>query len=93
MDTIRRAHFLQKLSVREIARRLNVSRKTVRKAIETEEPVFTYTRVAEPKPTLGDHARAHRHPELRERTMADVVEDEKAALMRTRRRRSTASTL
>ena len=31
---IRRAHFVQKLSVREIARRLHVSRKTVRKAIE-----------------------------------------------------------
>src|SRR3546814_3060926 len=29
-----------------------------------------------------DHARAHRHPELRERTVADVFEDEKAALMR-----------
>ncbi len=55
---IRRAHFVQKLSVREIARRLHVSRKTVRKAIETEEPVFTYTRVAEPKPKLGGHAAA-----------------------------------
>src|SRR3546814_14167017 len=29
-----------------------------------------------------DHARAHRHPELRERTVADVFEDEKASLMR-----------
>ena len=55
---IRRAHFVQKLSVREIARRLHVSRKTVRKAIEAEEPVFTYTRVAEPKPKLGGHAAA-----------------------------------
>jgi DNA-binding transcriptional regulator YiaG len=30
---IRRAHFVQKLSVQEFARRLHVSRKTVRKAI------------------------------------------------------------
>ena len=51
---IRRVHFVQKLSVREIARRLHVSRK----AIETEEPVFTYTRVAEPRPKLGGHAAA-----------------------------------
>ena len=29
-----------------------------------------------------EHARAHRHPELRERTIADVFEDEKPALMR-----------
>ena len=50
---IRRAHFVQKLSVREIARRLHVSRKTVRKAIEAEEPVFTYTRVAEAQAEAG----------------------------------------
>ncbi|MFQ8434070.1 Mu transposase domain-containing protein, partial [Amaricoccus sp. W119] len=29
-----------------------------------------------------EHARAHRHPELRDRTVADVFEDEKPALMR-----------
>lgn len=29
-----------------------------------------------------EHARAHRHPELRERTVEDVFEDEKPALMR-----------
>ena len=55
---IRRAHFVQKLSVREIARRLHVSRKTVRKAIEADDAAFTYTRVAEPKPKLGGHAAA-----------------------------------
>ncbi len=55
---IRRAHFVQKLSVREIACRLHVSRKTVCKAIETEESAFTYTRIAEPRPKLGRHAAA-----------------------------------
>lgn len=29
-----------------------------------------------------DHARVHRHPELRDRTIADVFENEKLALMR-----------
>src|SRR3546814_4688632 len=29
-----------------------------------------------------EHANAHRHPELRDRTIADVFEDEKLALMR-----------
>ena len=33
---IRRSYFVQRQSVREIARRLHVSRKTVRKAIEAE---------------------------------------------------------
>ncbi len=61
---IRRAHFVQKLSVREIARRLHVSRKTVRKAIEAEDAAFTHTRVAEPRPKLGGHAAALESPSL-----------------------------
>lgn len=55
---IRRAHLVQKLSVREIARRLHVSRKTVRKTIDADGAEFTYTRVAPLKPRLGDHAAA-----------------------------------
>ena len=39
---IRRAYFVQRQSVREIARRLHVSRKTVRKAIEAEDGKFSY---------------------------------------------------
>jgi DNA-binding GntR family transcriptional regulator len=50
---IRRAHFVQKLSVREIARRLHVSRKTVRKAIEAEDGTFSYEREVQPMPRLG----------------------------------------
>src|SRR3546814_13145245 len=55
---IRRAHFVQKLSVREIARRLHVSRKTVRKAIGADDAELTYTRVAPLKTKLGGHAAA-----------------------------------
>jgi hypothetical protein len=52
---IRRAHLVQKLSVREIARRLHVSRKTVRKAIEAEDGSFSYERAVQPMPKLGGH--------------------------------------
>jgi transposase len=52
---IRRAYLVQKLSVREIARRLHVSRKTVRKAIEAEDGTFSYERAVQPMPRLGGH--------------------------------------
>ncbi|MFN7322497.1 MAG: IS21 family transposase [Methylobacterium sp.] len=55
---IRRAHFVQKLSIREIARRLRMSRKTVRKAIEAPESAFAYEREVQPKPKLGAHVEA-----------------------------------
>ena len=45
---------MQKVSVREIARRLHVSRKTVRKAIE-EDGAFSYERAVQPMPKLGAH--------------------------------------
>jgi len=41
---IRRAHFVQSLSIREIARCFRMSRKTVRKVIEAPEGAFTYER-------------------------------------------------
>jgi AraC-like DNA-binding protein len=41
---IRRAHFAQSLSFREIARRFRMSRKTVRKAIEAPEGTVAYER-------------------------------------------------
>jgi len=52
---IRRAYFVQRLSMREIARRLRVSRKTVRKAIEAEGGTFSYERAVQPMPRLGRH--------------------------------------
>lgn len=48
---IRRAYFVQHQSVREIARRLHVSRK----AIESEDGKFRYERTSQPKPKLGEH--------------------------------------
>jgi hypothetical protein len=50
-----RASFVQRQSVREIARRLYVSRKTVRKAVETEDRKFSYDRTVQPMPKLGVH--------------------------------------
>jgi transposase len=55
---IRRAHFVQKLSIREIARRFRMSRKTVRKAIEAPEGSFAYEREVQPMPKLGAHVEA-----------------------------------
>ena len=52
---IRRSYFVQRQSVREIARRLHVSRKTVRKAIEAEDGKFSYDRTVQPMPKLGAH--------------------------------------
>ena len=39
----------------EIARRLHVSRKTVRRAIEAEDGKFSYDRAVQPMPKLGAH--------------------------------------
>jgi len=55
---VRRAHFVQNLSIREIARRFRMSRKTVRKAIEAPEGAFTYEREVQPMPKLGAHVAA-----------------------------------
>ena len=41
--------------MREIARRLHVSRKTVRKAIEAEDGTFSYERGGQPMPRRGAH--------------------------------------
>src|SRR4030067_3028260 len=54
-ETIRRAYFIEKKTLRQIARELHVARKTVRKAIESAEP-GTYTRHApRPAPILGPY--------------------------------------
>jgi predicted AAA+ superfamily ATPase len=50
---IRRAPFVQKRSIREIARRLRMSRKTVRKAIEAPESAFAYEREVQFSPSSG----------------------------------------
>jgi transposase len=52
-ENIRRAHFIEKKTLRQIAREMHVARKTVRKAIASAEPgTYTY-REPRPAPILG----------------------------------------
>jgi transposase len=50
---IRRAYFEQQLPIKEIVRRLSISRTTVRKVIRGEATAFDYDRGAQPTPKLG----------------------------------------
>jgi transposase len=50
---IRRGHFVQGKSIREIARGLKLSRNTVRKVLRSEETSFSYERRVQPRPKLG----------------------------------------
>ena len=50
---IRRAHFEQKRSIKEIVRTLSVSRATVRKVIRSHKTEFKYERDVQPSPKLG----------------------------------------
>jgi len=51
---IRRAHFEQHRSIKEIVRTLTVSRATVRKVIRSHKTEFKYARGVQPTPKLGD---------------------------------------
>ena len=51
---IRRAYFERHHPIREIVRRLSVSRTTVRKVIRGEATTFVYERGVHPAPKLGD---------------------------------------
>jgi predicted transcriptional regulator len=51
---IRRAYFEQKRPIKEIVRRLSVSRTTVRKVIRGEATKFSYERGVQPAPKLGE---------------------------------------
>ena len=50
---IRREHFVQGKSIKEIARDLKLSRNTVRKVLRSEETSFSYERQVQPRPKLG----------------------------------------
>lgn len=50
---IRRAHFVQGKSIKEIARDLRVSRNTVRRVLRSAETEFSYERTVQPRPKLG----------------------------------------
>jgi transposase len=50
---IRREHFVRGKSIKEIARRLKVSRNTVRKVLRSGATSFEYLRMVQPRPKLG----------------------------------------
>jgi transposase len=50
---IRREHFVQGKSIKEIARDLRLSRNTVRKVLRSEQTSFSYEREVQPRPKLG----------------------------------------
>jgi transposase len=50
---IRREHFVQGKSIKEIARNLRLSRNTVRKVLRSDETSFSYERRVQPRPKLG----------------------------------------
>src|SRR5260370_25068958 len=50
---IRRAYFEQGLPIKEIVRRLSVSRATVRKVVRGQATAFRYERDVQPAPKLG----------------------------------------
>ena len=50
---IRREHFVQGKTIREIARDLKLSRNTVRKVLRSGETSFSYERQVQPRPKLG----------------------------------------
>ena len=49
---IRREHFVQGKSIKEIARDLRLSRNTVRKVLRSDETSFAYERQVQPRPKL-----------------------------------------
>jgi hypothetical protein len=51
---IRRAYFEQRLPIKEIVRRLAVSRATVRRVIRSQKTEFKYERCVQPVPKLGE---------------------------------------
>jgi len=54
-EDIRRAYFVQNKSIRQIGRELKCSRKTVRKAIASAEPMRYMLEVSRPAPALGSY--------------------------------------
>lgn len=50
---IRRAYFEEQLPIKEIVRRLSVSRASVRKVVRGQATIFKYDRGVQPAPKLG----------------------------------------
>ena len=51
--TIRRAYFVQKKAIKEICRKLNISRKVVRRVLRSGATEFFYERKVQPQPKIG----------------------------------------
>ncbi len=49
---IRRAHFVEGKSIKQICRELRLSRNTVRKVIRSDATEFTYDRTTQPRPKI-----------------------------------------
>ena len=80
---IRRAHFIQGKSIKQICRELRVSRNTVRKVIRSGATEFSYDRSTQPRPKidpwrcdlddmLADNAR---HPKRERLTLVRIYEE------------------
>jgi transposase len=54
-EQVRRAYFIERKSLRQIARELKMARKTVRKAIEQAEPTVYTLHTPRPAPRLGPY--------------------------------------
>ena len=50
---IRREHFIKGRSIKEIVRKLKVSRNTVRKVLRSGATAIEYARAVQPRPKLG----------------------------------------
>ena len=53
IGAIRRAYFEERLPIKEIVRRLSVSRSSVRKVVRGQATAFKYDRGVQPAPKLG----------------------------------------
>ena len=50
---IRRAHFVDGKSIKQITREMDLARNTVRRVLRSGETAFTYERQVQPRPKLG----------------------------------------
>jgi len=52
---IRREHLGKGTPIRKLVRDLKVARNTIRKAVRSDEPSFSYDRTVQPRPKLDTH--------------------------------------